>query len=31
MLGQTLAQPIVDTETVEIILDAGVQSWGRTT
>ena len=25
MLGQTLAQPIVDTETGEIILDAGVQ------
>ena len=25
MLGQTLAQPIIDTETGEIILDAGVQ------
>ena len=25
MLGQTLAQPIVDTETGEVILDAGVQ------
>ena len=25
MLGQTLAQPIVDPETGEIILDAGVQ------